>query len=132
MYTLVMALAASLAMGNDPVVVSAEVEQRLDPSGEWEGSGRTSSGLVCLVRFQPGEVRLSFRGAWQRSPCTVTDEGEGQLRIRLGKPFYLGIYERDGDRVTLCLRQASEGRPTSFRAGDGQHLLILRRVRPGK
>lgn len=43
----------------------------------------------------------------------------------------LGIYRWDSDRLVACF--AGPGRrPTSFRAGDEQYLLILRRVRPRK
>jgi hypothetical protein len=62
----------------------------------------------------------------------MTDEGGGRFLVAVSKVLYLGIAEQDGDRVILCIREAGEGRPTSFRAGDGQHLLILHRVRPGK
>jgi hypothetical protein len=58
--------------------------------------------------------------------------GEGRLRITLGGAPCLGIYRQDGDRLAICFRDPRQRRPMSFRAGDDQHLLILRRVRPGK
>jgi hypothetical protein len=44
----------------------------------------------------------------------------------------LGIYQRHGSRLMICLRDAKVGRPTSFKGGDGQSLLILHRVKPRK
>jgi hypothetical protein len=132
MYTLVMALAAGVAMGNDPPAVSAETEQSLDLSGEWEGTWWNGEGTTYratirggrLVGHSDGEI-LIFKTAG------FTDEGGGKLHgIGLCEGPCLGIYEQDGDLLTLCFREASEGRPTAFRAGDGQHLLILHRVRP--
>jgi hypothetical protein len=59
----------------------------------------------------------------------ITVEGNGRLRI--GRPVdLLAIYKWEGDHLVICWRLETKGRPTSFGTGDGQDLLILRRVRP--
>jgi hypothetical protein len=61
----------------------------------------------------------------------ATDQGKGRLRIDAGK-FWLGIYKWEGESLFICYRDAEDGRPSSFDARDGQKLLILHRVKPGK
>jgi hypothetical protein len=133
MSTLVMALAAGLALGSGPEAVSAEMEQPLDLRGEWKGTWISSSG-------QCYEVRLVEHGACARrlprgkeGPeylwWAASDEGKGKLQMVWVTAGSLGIYEQDGDRVRLCVRDAGSGRPTSFRGGSGQHLLTLCRVK---
>ena len=64
----------------------------------------------------------------------VTDEGRGRLRVRWAFRDHLGIYRQEGDRLLIAYRDDFRGRPASFwpAAGEGHHLLILRRVRPAK
>ena len=138
MYTLVMALAASLVMGNDPAAVSAETEQRLDLRGEWEGFMREAGHGLYRAWISNGVLTgraLNHPGV-SITPLPVSrivDERPGEVRLRWGaRSQYLGIYEQEGERIVICYRHEQSGRPTSFRTGDGQHLLILHRVKPRK
>jgi hypothetical protein len=133
MPTLVLALAAGMAFGDGPEAVSEEMEQRLDLSGEWEGSWMAFNGRLFEAKVGDGLVEsnaepdlLSFRVA------DVTDEGGGRLRIaRANGLDDLGVYRNDGNRLIICYGWAKKGYPTSFRAGGSQSLLVLRRVKPG-
>ncbi|HEY7428798.1 MAG TPA: hypothetical protein VH682_31500 [Gemmataceae bacterium] len=64
----------------------------------------------------------------------LTDDGHGKFKCGSdgGETWTLGIYKYDGDHLSMCFRSAHLGRPTSYRAGDGQELLIIHRVKPGK
>jgi uncharacterized protein (TIGR03067 family) len=48
----------------------------------------------------------------------------------LGDREWVGIYKRDGDRLTICYRRWQDLRPADFRAekGSGQNLMVLRRA----
>jgi hypothetical protein len=137
MSTLVLVLATAMVVpGSGPEKVSGEMEQGLDLRGEWEGVWKSDTDEYEVHQ-------IGGKGAWsyrrlprgKRGPIYLTpdvaDEGKGRLRLMWGVPC-LGIYEQDGDCVTICFRDARKGRPTSFRAGDGQHLLIIHRVKPHK
>jgi hypothetical protein len=120
--------------------VSGEVKltDSLDLSGEWQGVWKAADKAEYEVH------QLEGRGAWsyrrlpkgQQGPAYlspgITDEGEGRLRLTWVDDPCLGIYEQDGDCLIICFREARKGRPLSFRSGDGQHFLILHRVKPGK
>jgi hypothetical protein len=69
---------------------------------------------------------------WVSESWTISDEGAGRFHLMVDEVGHLGIYKQDGDRIVICYQTESKGRPMSFRAGDGQHLLILYRVKPGK
>jgi hypothetical protein len=78
MSTLVMALAASMAVGNGPAAVSAEAEQRLDLSGEWEGTINDDGFALAnrkRVCFVLGGDLHAFRVA------DIVDEGRGRFHI---------------------------------------------------
>ena len=64
----------------------------------------------------------------------VLDDGGGILHGRwFGSASGIhGIYPQDGTRLLLCFCERPSRRPTSFFADNGQHLLILHRVKPGK
>jgi uncharacterized protein (TIGR03067 family) len=47
----------------------------------------------------------------------------GRLQGKTGK----GIYELDKNTLKLCLVEPGQERPTDFRAGRGQHLLVYKR-----
>ena len=113
---------------------SGEVEQGLDLRGEWEGLLWKEQGDFIWVGYRDlvGVKGLSYREGEldYRRRFNVVDEGNGMLRATLGRVERLGIYQRQSDRVIICLRDAENGRPTSFKGGDGQSLLILHRVKP--
>ncbi|HEY7310848.1 MAG TPA: hypothetical protein VH643_15900 [Gemmataceae bacterium] len=137
MSTLVLVLAAAMAVpGNGPEMLSGETERGLDLSGEWEGRWKTDKAEyeVELLGEKGGcSYRRLPRGkCWGYLTPDITDQGEGRLRLTWEDDPCLGIYEQDGDCLTICFRDAREGRPLSFRVGDGQHLLILHRVKPRK
>jgi hypothetical protein len=120
-------MVAMAAPGNGPEMVSWEVEQGLDLRGRWEG-------VYCYEGYAPSDFWLDARDAGPRggistSPFELVDEGEGRLRLTWADR-YLGIYRQEGDQLMLCFGNVEEGRPTSFRTGNGQWLLILHRVKP--
>ncbi len=128
---LAMILAAGMTVPGDvPKEATEEIEQRLDLNGEWEGTwdnGRkTKSPIVHLsgtrISFSEDDAAFSFEHR-------IVDEGGNKLRFNDNRP---SIYRQDGDRLDICIRWHGKGRPTSFRGGDGQVLLILHRVKPGK
>jgi hypothetical protein len=133
MSTLVMALAAGLTLGSSPEPVSMEFEQRLDMRGEWEGTekgtcivGKPYSGEILLVgQMMTLTCRVGDGLAITKKSCKFVDEGPGTLRT----PWGLGIYRQNGDRLLICFSKDGRPRPTSFRAGNGQVLLTLRRVK---
>lgn len=130
MSTLVLVLATAIAVpGNGPEKGSAEMEQGLDLRSEWEGRWQHSDGKFYQVEGNHGllEGCTDNEGLAIPTNCLV-DEGEGRLRITCLRPRF-GIYEVNGDRLTICWDETGRRRPTSFRAGDGQHLLILHRVK---
>ena len=136
MSTLVLTLAAMAVPGSGPESISAEMVQGLDLRGEWEGLWWKEQGDFIWVGYRDlvGVKGLSYREGElvYRRRFNVVDEGNGMLRATLGRVERLGIYQRQSDRLIICLRDAENGRPTSFKGGDGQSLLILHRVKPRK
>lgn len=145
MSTLVLVLAAGITVsGNGPEMVSGKVEQRLDLSGEWKGTWQLPDGqftpAFSTEQRIPGvpEGGIIVGEEWdgrsifiRRDSLIEEESGYFSLRFK-GRRGSLGIYQQDGDRVVLCFRIAGKGYPRSFRGGNGQHLLILHRVKPGK
>lgn len=133
MSTLAMILTAAMGVPGDvPERESGQIAetQPLALSGEWKGSWSNSSGNFKVI-----VTREKVSLADNRAPIMVwivRDEGEGRIQLNYWMLTYLGIYRQEGDRLLICLREASQGRPTSFRVSDGQDLLILHRVKPRK
>jgi hypothetical protein len=127
MSTLVLVLTAAMAVpGNGPDMVSVEIaEQRLNLSGVWKGT-------IFRQEGKPLDAMLGDSILFDFDDWEYSDEGAGRFSLIVSGAGYLGIYMSDGDDVILCYRRARYGRPESFRAGDGQHLLILHRVKPRK
>jgi len=132
MSTLVLTLAAMVVPGNGPETVSGEMEQALDLRGEWVGYEWDEWRTIWAMEVRRGELSgrslldnaLFFPVLFQ-----MVDEGGGKLRF-LDR---LGIYQQDGERLIICLgRFAIHEHPKFFRGGEGQELLILRRVKPRK
>jgi hypothetical protein len=54
---------------------------------------------------------------------------EGKGRVRCGN--HLGIFRREGDRLTICITDTEGGsRPTQFKDTSTQTLIILKPVKP--
>jgi hypothetical protein len=135
---LAMILAAGMAVpGIGPEKVSGEVEQALDLRGEWEGNWRLADGPLYYATIDgqfifgavaPGEGGILFRVS------SFIDEGKGRFRIQPKDDDrrWLGIYEQGDDHVRMCFGEEGKLRPTVFRGGNGQHLIILHRVKSRK
>jgi hypothetical protein len=131
--------AAMMVPGDGPEKVSAEVRkpQPLDLRGKWKGIRKTEKGEYEVLASD-GMSQLSCRplprGKQGPSYLTprITDEGKGKLRLMWFDNPCLGIYEQDGDRLTICFRDVRKGRPISLRTVGGQELLILHRIKPRK
>jgi hypothetical protein len=138
MSTLVLMLTAAMAVpGNGPESISAEMEQGLDLRGEWEGTWRLADGPLYYATIDrkllfgypdPDEAGIILY------VDSFIDEGNGRFQIRPkdDDSCWLGIYEQSNDRVRMCFVEEGKQRPTAFSGGNGQHLLILHRVKPGK
>jgi hypothetical protein len=135
-----MVLMAAMAVpGNGPEKASGEVEQGLDLRGKWKGVWKSDKAEYEVNQLGEGWSwgSWSYQRLPKDAPCLIlipdiADEGESKLRLTwVGDPC-VGIYKQDGDRLTICFCDARKSRPTSFRAGNGQELLILHRVKPGK
>jgi hypothetical protein len=123
--------------GSGSEKVSGEMERGLDLSGEWEGTWKDGQKEVWEVRFGGGKLVATHKnGAIAvrvEQEWMSFDEGRGKMWMKLGGVSdHLGIYKQEGSRLDICYCLASMGRPTSFRSGDGQNLLILHRVKPRK
>jgi hypothetical protein len=130
MLALAMILAAGVMVESGPRNASMEVGERLDLSGEWEGTWQHAGGWLMPAASTPFTDK-SIMGEMPGGVifirlASITDKGEGRFHITEEGEF-LGIYKQHDGRVILCFRPARDGYPTSFRGGKGQHLLILRR-----
>ncbi|SRR5579885_3146663 len=124
MSALAMILTAAMVIpGDGPEKVSGEVErspQPLDLRGEWAWIQGFGADPMCPALVTGSDMIRFF---------DIIDEKGGKVRFQY--PFcctYLGIYKRTKTEVVISFREASKGRATSFRTGDGQELLILRRT----
>jgi hypothetical protein len=135
MSTLVLVLTAAMMVpGDGPEKVSWEVEQKLDLSGEWEGTfwdsqSKNKEGWTVKLSddwlvFERGAD--TYRMLWQ-----MTDEGGGKVKLKLWRTVYVGIYRQESDRVLIALCDIKKARPVSFPLGDDQSFLILHRAKPG-
>jgi hypothetical protein len=131
-------MAAMTLPGNGPEKMSDEVtRERLDLSGKWEGNISHQMGFSISASIEKGHLaEVNWLGGGPMVVASyrlsVTSEGPGRFRLTLNGERYVGIYKWGSSEVILCYRQAEQGHPTSFRAGNGQHLLILRRAKPAK
>ena len=74
---LAMVLMAAMVPGNGPEMVSGEVEQGLDLSGEWEGGIMEKNGAVLYrVRIDPKEIAIMSDDTTHALPTSnLIDEG---------------------------------------------------------
>jgi hypothetical protein len=133
MSALVVVLAAGMAVGNGPQQASSEVEQRLDLSGQWQGTWQTENGVCLAVLVAGGTLRATCSpGIRVDLPVAdFVDKGGGRCGIVLNGPC-CGIYAQSGNRLLICIRAARLGYPTAFQAGSGHDLITLRRIKPRK
>jgi hypothetical protein len=135
MSAFLLTLAAGMALGDGPSARSSEVEQRLDLSGEWRGSWIDDHGHFFEVRTF-GKRLLADDGLGNMIALYTSsfeDGGGGRFAIVIRmQVFYHGIYKWDNGYLFLCFCETKRECPVSFRGGDGQELLRLRRVKPGE
>lgn len=145
MSALAMILTAAMVIpGDRPEKVSGEVaeNQRLDLSGEWEGFWwfDHNTRFEAHSKCPSGQGHLMGRqfAIVCRGNCNLTayfiDEGQGHLcgEWELIGPRIHGIYRQEGTKLLICFTELASPCPTSFRAGEGRHLLILHRVKSRK
>jgi hypothetical protein len=134
MSTLAMILAAMIVPGNGPEKVSGEVSERelraLDLHSEWRGAMYSPPDTIESVAIKGGHLLFLARGRDVGHLFVCTEKSEGTFRVRWSDETCLGIYRYEEGRLLLCLSEAGNDRPTSFKIGDGQYLLILHRVKP--
>ncbi len=122
--------AAMVVPADLPEKGSREMTYSFYLSGEWEGIGLDENGQAyrrvfldhLRFRYETDNVGGDF---W--TPFIF--ENGGKLRYR-GCASILGIYRQEAERLYICYRQGS--RPTTYRGGSGQTLLILHHVKPRK
>jgi hypothetical protein len=133
MSVLAMILTAAMVVpGDGPKMESGEVEQQLDLNGVWQGIIKYGDKTRDVI-FNDSGLCVWEGGNGSLSLWEVHDEGQGRFRfVEDSRRTYAGIYEQREDYLAICYRKESEGRPASFRATDGQGLLILHRVKPRK
>jgi hypothetical protein len=125
-------LLAGMAVGNGPEGISAETEQGLDLRGEWEGTYQDKAKRALHAHLSDAKLRLWNENISVEIQFPIVDEGGGKFRYNRAARTMLGIYKQERDCVTFCFRLAFQTRPASFSPGNGQCLLILHRVKPGK
>ena len=69
--------------------------------GRWEGLWLREGEAADGAAYQDGWLTLPMTPAWT-ARLTLTDEGRGRCRLRLGDAEMLGIYQRTEDRLVLC------------------------------
>jgi hypothetical protein len=122
-----------MAISDEPIKVSSEVEREkpLRLSWNWTGPFRWDMDLAGRADL-PADTMNHF--AWLIT-CVVTgsakDEGGGRFRVTEAGERYLGIYRFQANCVLICWSKANKERPTSFEADDNHYLLALRRVKAG-
>jgi len=134
MSVLMLALAASMTVGNDAQPLLPEMEQRLCIEGHWKGtfhwweaSGQDQRGEFTVA---PGSVTYAGFGSYT---SRWADEGRGKCWVIMANdPVRFGIYKREAGRLIICLGARGQGRPTTFLAGTTQTLYILKPSGPNK
>jgi uncharacterized protein (TIGR03067 family) len=133
MRVLAMAMAVSFLAAADGVPDAAKKEMEL-LEGEWSMVSGERDGTVVpksLVKdfkrvAQGGVTTVTLKGQLYSKSSFTLDPSTRPKNIDYvvlegkdkGKKL-LGIYERDGDKVTFCFAAPGKERPTDFTAGDG-------------
>lgn len=146
MSAIVMAMVVGMALGSDGSErITTESVEHLCLDGEWEGTWtgrnflRQSPYLGLLVhskteedftvRITPDRIEAQGKGiSFKIGVRKWIDEDQGKFRYS----NWLGIYKREGGRLFLCMKWDGSGRPTTFQAGEGQVLIVLKRAKPAK
>src|SRR5262249_7224019 len=98
-------------------------EQLMDIKLVYDGAGRASVKKGDQLLFD-GAIKIDPTKKPKTLDATQTSEGANK-----GKTF-LGIYELDGDRLTVCSAEpAGKDRPTAFSSepGSGYFLRVYKR-----
>jgi hypothetical protein len=139
MSALTMILTAAMVVpgdGSGQEKASMEMAQVVDLSGDWEGTGQSAMESKWRIKFSRGRVRIQSQQGTIEAPFKIIGEGEGKLRMEVSGAGavwkLLGIYKWQGNRLVICCREESKGRPTSFAVDDVNRLLILHRLKPCK
>jgi hypothetical protein len=130
MSPIAMIVVADMALGTGPDKVSDEVEKGLELRGDWAGDWWIWDKRKFAATVGDGTVSSNaVPDVLAFALADLTDDGGGKFRIGPDDSrVCLGIYRHDGDGLVLCYRMPGKGRPITFRAGDGQYLLVLHRV----
>jgi hypothetical protein len=134
---LAVVLAAGLSVGNGPERVSTEVVECLHLRGVWEGTWQIGlrQGKVIgtyEIRLEPGSFSVLLPGqvVKEQHRFACIDEEKGRCRLVFdGTGIMLGIYRREVNHWVISVDPSGNGRPATLRAGKGQALLVLRRVK---
>jgi hypothetical protein len=125
----------AVVVSNGPEVESLETYCGLDLRGKWQGIWVDGIGREWEATAENGHVsgeRPEFVNFIHAKH--ISDEGSGRVRILYPRvePPALGIYQWRDDCLIICFREERLGRPVAFQGGNGQDLIILRRVKPAK
>lgn len=137
MSTLEMILTAAMIFPElGPEKVSMQVttgeSTPLDLRGEWRGTLYSPPDSIEPVAIENGYIFFISRDRFSCHLFECVQQSPGAFRGRWFGETCLGIYRYEERCIFLCLREASKGRPNSFRSINGQTLLILHRVKTGK
>jgi RNA polymerase sigma factor (sigma-70 family) len=107
-------------------------------NGEAPGQGKLNVNSIRF-RFAGDKVTLSYEGKRTGGATYRLDPNAKPKEIHFlddqdfNKDPQVGIYELEGNTLTLCVRNADQGPPTEFAAEKGsgsQMLMVLRRQTP--
>lgn len=136
MSALAMILTAAIVVpGNGPKEEPVEMVRTLDLSGEWEGTGQSTISTSRLkISREQGHIDIQAQRGAIGADLKIIDEGEGKLRMEVKVcgtvRRSLGIYKCQGNRLLICCREESKGRPAGFMVDEVNSLFILHRLKP--
>lgn len=134
---------AASAVAQPPAPDAAEVKKLL---GTWEGYAvlgkgeKADSGPVhlCLTIADGKMSAIDLgngnkdmgTGTFKLDPTKAVKELDATGVVLPGKreKAFLGVCEIDGDTLRWCVDNRQQGRPAEFRTGNGNYLLVLKRV----
>jgi hypothetical protein len=115
-------MTAMTVPGNGPEKVSGEVEQRLDLSGEWEGTWRLGKGKLLDARLSGGNLTVQDNAILVMRTIRFLDEGNGKGRLSCGGGSFIPAtyeYKQSEDHVIISY---------SIGTGMDQHVTLLLRA----
>ena len=138
MSALAMILMAGMTVGDVPGKMAGEIqEQRLDLSGEWEGTWLDFASELFnwqdRVKIKDGILtRTTSWGLSVSDPCPIfTVTGKGTFRMRTDDSVSDGIYKIEKGELVLYF-EAKNKCPSSFKLKPDSLLITLHRVKPRK